>query len=285
MRLWSVCSVVVMSVLLVACDEQANGGTTSGMVQERGAAQPLMMAADMSSSRSVAGFRAKSEARMQIDRSYDIEISQGDVGAALETDRAVCLKLGCVITAQHTATFDGRPNATLSALVPLDKVQDFHAHLTETSGREVMAFNETAQNRQEQHQNLKSRLERLEFMRKRLYTLAEQKSDEVGDLLQVERELLRVDTDIERLTRERKGLEKVTDNVTFTITYRPRPPKAGDVDFSPLSGLLGDMANTFVWGIRALALWTARWLPVVILVLIGAYVVRRRLVKSGTDTL
>lgn len=67
----------------------------------------------------------------------------------------------------------------------------FHDLVTGTPDRVLTSFNETTQNREEQHQNMKIQLERLGFMRKRFYALADQKSGEVGDLLQVERELSR----------------------------------------------------------------------------------------------
>ncbi|HEY9080785.1 DUF4349 domain-containing protein [Magnetovibrio sp.] len=215
--------------------------------------------------------------RMQIGRTYAIEVAEGPVSEAMEADREFCLKLGCSVTAVNSATSFARPTASLSALVPQDKAAEFHAHVMNAKGRAVTAFHETAQNRDEHYQDIQARLERLAYMRTRLYALADQKSSNIGELLQVERELMRVETEIERFTRDRKGVEKVTDNVAFDLNYSERPPKAGDVDFSPFTGLVSDVANTVIYAVRVTILWLARWLPAAVLVLGGAYLVRRRL--------
>lgn len=220
--------------------------------------------------------------RMQIGRTYAIEVSKGPVSEAMQADRAFCLKLGCTVTAVNASKHSDRPTASLSAMVALSKADEFHAFVMGAEGRDVTSFQETAQNRDERYQDLQARLERLVYMRKRLYALADQKSYKIGELLQVERELMRVETDIERLTRDRKGLEKVTDNVAFNLHYTERPPKAGDVNFSPFAGLASDAANTVIYAVRITILWLARWLPAALLVLGGAYLVRRRL-RAKTD--
>ena len=268
-------AVLTAGLALSACDDASTTGT-SDPTSTRAPQSERMLMADAAPRGGLAMSAKASAPRMQIGRSYDIEIFDGEVAAALAADRLACLKLDCVITSVNTSKAHGRPTAMLHALVPQDKAGQFHDHLQSTPGRDVTSFNENAQNREEHYQNIKARLERLEFMRKRLYVLADKKSEQVGELLQVERELLRVDTDIERLTRERKGLEKVTDNVTFTVAYSQRPPKAGDVDFSPFTGLLSDALNTFLNAIRTTTLWIARWMPVILLLAIGALWLRSK---------
>lgn len=271
----------MMALALLAlggCDDQGAGGQQ----QNPRAPQPeMMMSADVAAAG--AGLtRAAPQAnapRMEIVRSYGIEVSDGQVKSAMEADRAACLELGCNVTAVRTSANARNPFAHLEALIPRDKADIFHAHLMGEAGRVVETYVETAANREQQYQDIEARLKRLEFMRKRLYALADQKSDEIGDLLQVERELMRVETEIERMTRVRMGLEKVTDNVRVTLDYRARPPKAGDVDFGPFTGLLADMANALITGVRATALWVARWLPVIVIG-IGAFALIRRWRRS-----
>ena len=277
----------MMSVVLVlsGCDEaprdasvpsgSAKGAPTAMM----SVAAPQRLMANELMSRDAA---PRNGPHMQIGRTYTIEISKGPVAAALQADQLFCLKLGCAVTSVDTSKRFDHPTASLSALVALDKADEFHAFVMGAEGRDITAFQETAQNRNEHYQDLQARLERLVYMRKRLYTLADQKSSNIGELLQVERELMRVEMDIERLTRDRKGLEKVTDNVAFNLHYSERPPKAGDVNFSPFAGLASDVANPVIYAVRITVLWLARWLPAALLVLGGAYWVRRRMrAKAG----
>lgn len=272
-------TIVSLGLAVAACDDPDSAPRDSASSH---APQPeMMMMADAGpqglTRSGIGAMSAKAGGpRMEIGRSYAVEIIDGAVAAVMEADRDICLQLGCMITAMHTSQAAGYPTATLEALVPQDKAGDFHTHIVNAPDRVIETFHETAQNHEEQYQNVQARLERLEFMRKRLYALADQKSDEVGELLQVEREILRVDTEMERLTRERRGLEKVTDNVRFTLNYRERPPKAGDIDFSPFTDLLSDAVNTVISAVRITVLWFARWLPVIALVLVGWWWLRRR---------
>jgi|GEM_PF-1481549 len=274
----------MMSVVLVlsACDEPPrngppNDGASSPERVMKGPPPALMSQA--APQRMITRDIAPTDRgpRMQIGRTYQIEIAKGPVAEAMQADRAYCLKLGCTVTAVNTSKRAAHPTASLRALVARDIADDFHAYVMGAEGRDVTGFQETAQNRDERYQDLQARLERLIYMRKRLFTLADQKSSNIGELLQVERELMRVETDIERLTRDRKGLEKVTDNVAFTLDYTERPPKAGDVNFAPFTGLMSDVANTIIYAVRVTVLWLARWLPASVLVLLVAYFVRRRL--------
>lgn len=269
-------TVVALGLGLSACEDQ--GSVSPNPPAPRSMPQTeMMMSADMTPRGVMSAMKAEPNAqRMEIGRNYGIEVTKGEVDAAMQADRDVCLKLGCVITDVSTSQFDGRPVATLNALIPQAKEGDFHTHVMNAPNRIIASFHETARNREQQHQDVSARLERLEFMKKRLFALADQKSKNVGELLQVERELMRVETEIERLTRNRKNIEKVTDNVAFSMRYTIRPPKAGDVDFSPFAGLLSDAANTLIHALRITVLWIARWLPVMIIVGVGVLWFRHR---------
>ncbi|MCW8916756.1 MAG: DUF4349 domain-containing protein [Magnetovibrio sp.] len=262
-------SVIAAAVLVVACDEPTDSSVGGEEPRLPVARSAMMMAADTS-------MGAESAQRMEVGRSYRVEVTEGSVKEALEIDRSACLKFECVIKSVSSAENTSYPNASLQALVPMAQADAFHDHIMGVAGRVIAKFNETAANREQSHQDLEARLERLEFMKKRLYQLADQKSKKVGDLLQVERELMRVETDIERLTRQRKGIEKVTDNVAFSLQYKLRPPKAGDVNFSPFQGLVSDSINMLFKGVRLTVLWIARWFPVMVLVGGAVWLIRRR---------
>ncbi|MEG3617411.1 DUF4349 domain-containing protein [Magnetovibrio sp. PR-2] len=269
---------VAVSVLLSACDPESSDDNSRSSAPPMGKA--MLMAADAPMMRSEAAMASNAGPRMEIGRNYSLEIDD-DINAQLERDRTECLKLNCVITNQSQTGHAQRPTAHLRAQVPGEKANQFHAFLSEGEGRHIVNFNETARNRDQAYQDTEARIKRLNFMRERLYALADKKSSKIGDLVQVERELMRVEGDIERLTRQKQNIEKVTDNVTFSISYALRPPKAGDVNLGPLSGLLSDSFNAFIRGIRATTIWIARWLPVVLLAGLGLWLWRRRRSDDG----
>lgn len=267
-------AVLAAGLALSGCDDAPQNQESASYAQ--GPRPQMTLMADAPMARAAKSMSYQDGPRMEIGRNYAIEITEGSVSEALQADRDVCLQLGCVVTAVNTSDQFDAPSGSLNAFVPQANAAKFHDHLVGAPNRVVTSFNETAQNREDNYQDVKVRLERLEYMRKRLYGLADQKSDKVADLLQVERELMRVETDIERLTQDRKGIEKVTDNVSFFISYAEQPPKAGDVNFAPLKGLFSDMANTFIAAVRYTAVWLARWLPAALLIGLVVLGLRRR---------
>lgn len=111
---------------------------------------------------------------------------------------------------------------TITFRIPLDKANGFLGDLGKfgtinsrnISGRDVTS----------EMVDMEIRLENLELMRRRLQALADQGGNKVEQLLEVERELGRVTTEIERYKGQLKLLTNQVDYVTVTLNMNAELP-------------------------------------------------------------
>ena len=111
---------------------------------------------------------------------------------------------------------------TMTLRIPLDKANGFLGDLSKfgtinsrsISGRDVTS----------EMVDMEIRLENLELMRRRLQALADQGGSKVEQLLEVERELGRVTTEIERYKGQLKLLMNQVDYVTVTLNMNAELP-------------------------------------------------------------
>lgn len=111
---------------------------------------------------------------------------------------------------------------TMTLRIPLDKANSFLGELGKIgtinsrsiSGRDVTS----------EMVDMEIRLENLELMRRRLQALADQGGNKVEQLLEVERELGRVTTEIERYKGQLKLLTNQVDYVTVTLNMNAEMP-------------------------------------------------------------
>ena len=111
---------------------------------------------------------------------------------------------------------------TMTLRIPLDKANGFLGDLSKfgtinsrsISGRDVTS----------EMVDMEIRLENLELMRRRLQALADQGGSKVEQLLEVERELGRVTTEIERYKGQLKLLTNQVDYVTVTLNMNAELP-------------------------------------------------------------
>ena len=111
---------------------------------------------------------------------------------------------------------------TMTLRIPLDKANGFLGDLGKfgtinsrsISGRDVTS----------EMVDMEIRLENLELMRRRLQALADQGGSKVEQLLEVERELGRVTTEIERYKGQLKLLTNQVDYVTVTLNMNAELP-------------------------------------------------------------
>ncbi len=125
----------------------------------------------------------------------------------------------CQILAKEYQGFVKRLNDNRVILaVPVKRADEVLSEI-KTLGA-VLSQEITADNVTEQSINLNIRIDNLEKSRKRLLEFLE-KTKDVKDIVQVEKELTRVTTELERLQAQKNNLQKQIDYVTITVNLRP----------------------------------------------------------------
>ena len=149
---------------------------------------------------------------------YNYELETTDMSTTLDSLEATVLSRGGYV---ENARYSGRANngqysyAVLTYRLPVDSVADFKETI-EASGH-VRAKNEQGQDITDEYFDVEAHLNVLQVQEARLLDLLE-KSGDLSDLLQIERELARVRTEIELLTGTLQKYDNLVEMTTFTIT-------------------------------------------------------------------
>jgi len=157
--------------------------------------------------------------------SLDIEVS--DTETARTDAEDIVKKEGGAIT--NLNSWETRPSVlayNLTLRVPSEKLEDIIVQLTNLGVKKSENFNIT--DITAQYQDAENRLENLRARRDRLREMMDKKTDNLGDVLSVDRELANVQNEIENLERSQNRRDTDVAYSTLNLTLRPEP-QIGDV--------------------------------------------------------
>ncbi len=150
------------------------------------------------------------------NHSFKIELQADQLQARMMTDYQTCLSLGCEIMNSQVRS---KRSATLSAHVPPDKLAAFFKAIESGSGEvkehQVSVYDET-----NNYVDTAARLKNQMALRDRLSALLQKESvKSVRDVLEIEREMTRVQQQIDSATGQMKALETRTSMATVNVSY------------------------------------------------------------------
>lgn len=119
-----------------------------------------------------------------------------------------------------------------------------------------------------------ARLEAQKTLRKRLLRLLEKDTDEVGDLLQIERELARVQGEIESTESWLKTLKARVAMDKLDIDYSSIPKAVTPQTAQPLRNALTSFLSDMAWSLAAVIRFIASLIPWLIVIIPGLWLLR-----------
>lgn len=119
-------------------------------------------------------------------------------------------------------------------------------------------------------------------LRDRLQTMLEQREARLEELIQVERELARVQSDIESRESLIAALRLRVSMSELSVTYHPQLTPASRSNFDPVREAIESMSRTFAESLATLISFMAALLPWLVLILPGAWLIRRW-VRKGLE--
>jgi hypothetical protein len=214
---------------------------------------------------------------------YDatVTLPSGAVGDVMTAHREACQAAGSatcqVLSASVYGQDEERVSASLSFRAAPAYLAGFRASLAgdaaEAGGR-LTAEQQRVENLTRQITDLSARLGAQETLRDRLIALLERSDGEVGELLQVERELARVQGEIESMVSQLRYLEGRVSMSLMTVQYEPTIEAFSPGKRQPLldafRDFFGILAESLAGFIRFVALalpWLVIGLPVLWLIL------------------
>ena len=206
--------------------------------------------------------RSKFEGR-RIAENHNMQIQTPRDGfqQRYQRDMAKCIQLGCEVTgSQIQSSGYGHLNARIAP----EKLGEYLDFLSNGPG-EVQSHQVSATDKTSQYVDTDSKLRNQTALRDRLLKLLDSyKAKKIQDILSVERELTRVQSQIDSLTGQMRSLEKVTNKATVNVNYTI-PPKAVDIEYHDISNSFRYAWNGFlrsVSNVVAFILKVLPWIPI-----------------------
>lgn len=122
--------------------------------------------------------------------------------------------------------------------------------------------------------DVEARLKNLSELRDRLRVLQTQYKGSLKDLLETEKELARVQGELDAMTAQRKVLAKETEKILLNADYRPKPSLGETGAFQPLVEAWRNLGRTFAQSLGSAMLFLVGalpWVVIVVPVLWGAW--------------
>jgi len=232
----------------------------SGSTPERDSAPQAMVAvAQAPATRQAPRDRATNTAptapaRRYLELRHELQIHTATDGveAAWRSANEACAAADCEVLAASLQRDDERrpARATLVARVPPQHLDAFLARLGElgTIGR----HDKTTEDRTEEVVDTEARMANMAIFRDHLRTLMASPGAKLKDLIEVERELVRVQSELDSLAARRKALANQTDKVHVSLSFVARAAVLEAGMWSPVHDALLGAGHTFSYSVSML---------------------------------
>lgn len=201
-------------------------------------------------------------------RDVRLELEVEEIGVARNAARRLAAELGGFVSdAGFQALTSGRARGRMILRVPAERVETAVAELGELG--ELRAETLSSQDVTRQYLDTETRLRVLRETDARLRRILADRTGDLADVLQVERELSRVVTDIERLEGQQRFWDEQVDLATIHVTLLAPSPVVEAGWFDPVREAFGASLGVLARSAALLITALAAALPFAAVVLAG----------------
>jgi hypothetical protein len=233
----------------------AQGMVAPAPAMDEAAISPSAPPSTMVLDRSQMGDRKIAETHnMQIETPYN------GLQSRYQRDYKKCVELGCQIMNSNIAMESG---GNISARIDPAKLGAFLDFLAEGPGK-IQNHSVSADDYSIEYSDTATITKNLAALRDRLSTLLNTRADNVDDILRIEQELNRIQTEIDQHTARLRMLDRMTlmatVNLNYTVEYRPTELKPYE-----LNNTWRNTVNRFMRALDAMIQFigaTLPWIPV-----------------------
>ncbi|MEL6666139.1 MAG: DUF4349 domain-containing protein [Pseudomonadota bacterium] len=202
-----------------------------------------------------------------------LTLPKGGVDPMMAAHTAACRAAGtntCIVINSNVYSQDeDYASGNLSIRATPDWIESFMSGVeadTESAGGEITQRSTSAEDLTRQIVDTGARLEAQKTLQSRLLNLLERRDGELGELLQIERELARVTGDIESIEAQLRTLRLRVSMSSLTIGYQTKVPAFSGSRENPLGEAFGDFFYNLSAAIAAVITAFAVGLPWIILI-------------------
>ena len=236
----------------------------SGSVAGRGIAMEAAAPASMDS--------GQTEQKYLAERQHWVfELKEADIEKRWQSHLALCTGNCEVLNGTISKSTMSPVYANLQMRVPRNEASKLFAAM---ESPDVIERRVEREDKTLQVVDVEARMKNLSELRDRLRVLLTQYKGSLKDLLETEKELARVQGELDAMTAQRKVLANETEKILLNADYRPRPSLGETGAFQPLVEAWRNVGRTFAQSLGSAMLFLVGalpWVVIVIPVLWGAW--------------
>jgi hypothetical protein len=215
-------AVLLLGAALAGCDNGGgSGGGSGGDVSasapdaKYAAPPPAPEAASGAGMSAPVDRTALGEKRIAETHSVQIQVAPPELAARFKRDLDQCLAMGCELLNSSVVS---ESYASISARLDPDKLTAYLDFLAKGPG-EVKQHGVSSEDKTFEYIDTEAALKNLTLLRERLSALLNTPNAKLEELLNVEREIARVQQEIDSATGRLRYLQNITQRATLNLTY------------------------------------------------------------------
>lgn len=242
-------TILLLALILTlgACSESDLGSASSDDIsQQYSGGSPVAMMAEASMPAPAALSKAAPPSSMVLDRSkfngrriaethnMQIQTPYDALQTRFQRDYAKCIELGCEVYSSNVQLEQG---GQINARIAPEKLGAYLDFLADGPGK-ILNHSVSADDQTVAYSDTKAQMDNLLALRERLKgLLASRETAKIQDILAIEQELTRVQTEIDSRTQRLRILEQISDMATVNLSY--------NVEYRPIEAQQHSLANTW----------------------------------------
>ena len=204
-----------------------------------------------------------------------VETPEADVARAWESTGAFCGTIRCEIVSSSIGgrTPDAPPSGALSMRVEPADLQRLFDHLGKSGS--VVQHSTDSEDKTGTVIDVEAEIRNLTGFRDSLRGMLAKPGGSLKDVMEVQRELARVQSQLDSLATRRKVLANETEKVAVAIAFRARRSVIGGSVFAPIAAAWRESGTTLSESLAFMITLIAALLPWLLLVVPGFWLLRR----------
>ena len=200
-----------------------------------------------------------------------VETSEADLEKAWESVNEFCRSIHCDVMEStiNKKTPYSPPSGNLVLRVLPQHLKPLLEHINKVGN--VVTQNTESEDKTSTVIDVEAKIKNLTDLRNRLRTMLTTRTGSLKDVVEVERELSRAQSELDSLVASRKALANETEKVAVSIEFRPKPSIAETGTLAPILSAWRRMGGVFASSIAAVITFIVAVIPWLVLIIPGIW--------------
>ncbi len=202
---------------------------------------------------------------------FTVETSEAGLEKAWESMIGFCESIHCDIMEStiNKKTPYSAPSGNLVLRVLPENLKPLVEHIHKVG--KVVSQNTGSEDKTTTVIDVEAKIKNTTELRNRLRSIMTSRTGSLKDVVEVERELSKAQSELDTLVASRKALANETEKIAVSIDFRPEPSIAETGAFAPIASAWHQMGRVFAESIAAILTFIVAVIPWLVLIIPGVW--------------